>query len=209
MGGGGKNAASREAERARAEEEARQARIRKGTKSINETFGQFDDKFYGDIRDAFVNFGQPQLDDQFRDASEKNTYDLARSGTLDSSIRADRTADLQKQYDIQRQDLVDKARGYETEARNNVERARGDLISMLQVTGDATGAANSALTRAATLATPPSYSPLGQLFQDTTAMLGQQMAQERAFALGLGPRPRNSTGLFGPSGGGGSVKVSN
>ena len=206
MGGGGKNAASREASRARAEEEARQGRIREGTKSINDTFSRFDDNFYGDIRDAFVTFGQPQLDDQFRDASEKNTFDLARSGTLNSSIRGERNADLQKQYDIERQNLIDKARGYETEARNNVERARGDLISMLQVTGDATGAANSALTRAATLATPPAYSPLGQLFQDSTAMLGQQMAQERAFALGLGPRPRNSTGLFG-SGGGNSVKV--
>lgn len=206
MGGGGKNAASREASRARAEEEARQGRIREGTRSINDTFSRFDDNFFGDIRDAFVTFGQPQLDDQFRDASEKTTFDLARSGTLNSSIRGERNADLQKQYDIERQNLIDKARGYETEARNNVERSRGDLISMLQVTGDATGAANSALTRAATLATPPAYSPLGQLFQDSTAMLGQQMAQERAFALGLGPRPRNSTGLFW-SGGGNSVKV--
>lgn len=206
MGGGGKNAAKREAARARADEEARQGRIRQGTASINSTFGHFDDNFFGDIRDAFVNFARPQLDDQFRKAGEQNTFNLARSGTLDSSMRGEQTADLQKQYDIERQNLIDKARGYETEARNNVERSRGDLISMLQVTGDATGAANSALTRAATLATPPAYSPLGQLFQDSTAMLGQQMAQERAFALGLGPRPRNSTGLFG-SGGGNSVKV--
>ena len=112
---------------------------------------------------------------------------------------------MQKQYDINLQDITDKARAFETDARNNVERSRGDLISMLQATGDATGAANSALTRASTLATPPAYSPLGQLFQDSTAMLGQQMAAERAFALGLGPKPRGGTGLFGSSGG--SVKV--
>lgn len=206
MGGGGKNAASREASLARAEEEARQKRIREGTASINNTFGQFDDGFFGDIRDAFVDYAQPQLDDQFRKAGEQNTYNLARSGTLDSSMRGQQNADLQKQFDIQRQDVVDKARAYETEARNNVEKARGDLISMLQVTGDATGAANSALSRAATLAAPPAYSPLGQLFQDSTAILGQQMAAERAFALGLGPSPRKSTGLFAPTGGG-SVKV--
>lgn len=206
MGGGGKNAASREASRARADEEARQARIREGTASINDTFSKFDDGFFGNIRDSFVDFGQPQLDDQFRDASEQSTFNLARSGTLDSSIRGEQNAKIQKQYDIGRQDLVDKARGYETEARNNVERARGDLISMLQVTGDATGAANSALSRAATLATPPAYSPLGQLFQDSTAMLGQQMAAERAFALGLGPRPRGGAGVFSAPPGG-SVKV--
>lgn len=206
MGGGGKNAAKREAQRARADEEARQRRIREGTASINSTFGKFDDNFYGDIRDSFVDFARPQVDDQFRKASEQGTFQLARSGTLDSSIRGDQTADLKKQYDISLQDIADKARGYETEARNNVERGRGDLISMLQVTGDATGAANSALSRAATLATPPAYSPLGQLFQDGTAMLGQQMAAERAFALGLGPKPRGGAGLFAPAGGG-SVKV--
>lgn len=205
MGGGGKNAAKREADRARADEEARQGRIRAGTSSINDTFGQFDDNFFGGIRDSYTDFARPQIDDQFKKASEQGTYNLARSGTLDSSMRGEQNADIQKQYDIGLQDIADKARGYETEARNNVERGRGDLISMLQVTGDATGAANSALARASTLATPPAYSPLGQLFQDSTAMLGQQMAAERAFALGLGPKPRNSTGLFGA--GNGSVKV--
>jgi hypothetical protein len=202
----GKNAASDEAARARADEEARQARIREGTKSISDTFSQFDDDFYGGIRDSYTGFARPQVDDQFKKASEQGTFALARSGTLDSSMRGEQNADLQKQYDISLQDVADKARGYETEARNNVERGRGDLVSMLQVTGDATGAANSALARASTLATPPAYSPLGQLFQDSTAILSQQMAAERAFALGLGPKPRNSTGLFN-AGGSGSVKV--
>ena len=204
----GKNAASQEAARARQEEEERQARIRAGTSSINKTFdGKFNDQFFGDIRDSFVNFARPQLDDQFRKAGEQSTFNLARSGTLDSSMRGEQNAELQKQYDINLQDVTDKARGYETEARGNVENARSDLISMLQVTGDATGAANSALSRASTLATPPSYSPLGQLFQDSTSILGQQMAQERAFALGLAPRPRGSVSTFGPASG--SVKVSN
>jgi hypothetical protein len=121
-------------------------------------------------------------------------------------VRGEQNAELQKQYDINLQDITDKARGYETEARNNVERTRSDLISMLQATGDATGAANSALARASTLATPPSYSPLGQLFQDTSASIGQQLAQERAFALGLAPRPRDS--VRAPAATGGSVKVS-
>jgi hypothetical protein len=314
MGGGGKNGASREAAQARADEEARQARIRAGTASINKTFdggvrgtgsvatgtafdptktyyradgsvwtppkgmtpstgapakpaggnlggvltgmagggstkpassgggsfmglpmstlfggqkpgetwdsalgsglytgtettGGFNDQFFDGVRKSFVDFARPQLDDQFRKASEQGTFALARSGTLDSSMRGEQNAEMQKQYDINLQDVTDKARGYETEARNNVERARSDLISMLQVTGDATGAANSAASRAATLATPPAYSPLGQLFQDSTSILGQQMAQERAFALGLAPRPRSSVGSFGPNSG--SVKVSN
>lgn len=311
MGGGGKNAASREASLARAEEEARQARIREGTANINRIFdggsvatgrlgadaafdptktyyradgsvwtppkgfgapaaptasgapaatpgglagalmggtksaapktgspsimglnlgtalgskapswqdmlkeglysgveqkGGFDDNFFSGIRKSFVDFAKPQVDDQFRKAGAQSTFGLARSGLLDSSVRGEQNAELQKQYDINLQDINDKARGYETESRNNVERTRADLISMLQATGDATGAANAALTRASTLATPPSYSPLGQLFQDSTAMIGQQLAQERAFALGLAPRPRDSVRAPGQTGG--SVKV--
>lgn len=171
-----------------------------------ETRTGFGDGFFGGIRDSFVNFARPQIDDQFRKAGEQSTFGLARSGLLDSSVRGEQNAELQKQYDIGLQDITDKARGYETESRNNVERARGDLVAMLQATGDATGAANSALTRASTLATPPSYSPLGQLFQDTTATIGQQLAQERAFALGLAPRPRDS--VRAPASTSGSVKVS-
>ena len=206
MGGGGKNAASNEARRARVEEQERQRRIREGTSKINDTFGKFNDGFFGDIRDAFVNFARPQVDDQFRKANDQSVFGLARSGMLDSSVRGEQTAELQKMYDINLQDITDKARGYETEARNNVERSRADLITMLQATGDATGAANAALSRASTLSAPPAYSPLGQLFQDSTAMLGQQLAQERAFALGLAPRPQNS--IRAPGQTGNSVKVS-
>lgn len=203
----GKNAAANEAAQARADEAARQARIRAGTTSINNTFGQFNDEFYGDLRDSFVDFARPQLDRQFDKAKEQSTYSLARSGLLDSSTRGEANADLQESYDTNLQDVMDKARGYEVEARGNTEKARSDLLSMLQVTGDATGAANSALARAATLAKPPSYSPLAQLFTDSSAMLAQQLAAERAYSIGLGPKPRNSTGLFS-SPAESSVKVS-
>lgn len=202
MGGG---SASKEAERARADEEARQARIRQGTADINTTFGQFDDNFFAGIRNSFIDYARPQLDEQYNDAREGLTYALARSGTLDSSMRGEQTADLTKRRDLGLQDITDQGRSYEAEARGNVERARGDLVSMLQATGDAQGAANSALSRAAILATPPSYTPLGQLFQDGTSMLSQQAALEKSYALGMGPKPRYNTGLFGAPRG--SVKV--
>lgn len=174
--------------------------LQQGLFSGVETRAGFGDSFFSGIRDSFTNFARPQLDDQFRKAGEQSTFNMARSGILDSSMRGEQNADLQERYDVNLQDITDQARGFETEARNNVERARGDLVAMLQATGDATGAANSALTRASTLATPPSYSPLGQLFQDTSALVGQQLAQERAFALGLAPRPRNSVRTPGASG---------
>lgn len=199
MGGGGKSAAKRQATQARADEVARQDQIRRGTSAINDTFGQFNDDFFGNLRNSFTNYARPQLDKQFGDARDQLTFNLARSGTLDSSMRGTQNADLQERYDTNLQDITDQGRAYEAEARTNVERQRANLLTTLQSTADATGASNSAMAQAAALATPPSYSPLGQLFQDGTSMLGQQAALERSYAMGYGPRPRYNTGLFGTS----------
>jgi hypothetical protein len=69
---------------------------------------------------------------------------------------------------------------------------------MLNATGDAQGAATSAVARSAALSQPAAYSPLSNLFADFTGALGTQAAAERAYAYGGGPRPTVSTGLFAP-----------
>jgi len=199
MSGGGGDG---EAKKARKAEEARQARIRAGTEEINKVFdGNFTDDFFGDRRGSFVEFARPQVDEQFGDATEQLTYQLARNGTLNSSIAGDQTADLNRQYDIQLQDITDQARQYESTARTAVEDARANLIATLNATGDAEGAANAALARSTALSSTPAYSPVGQLFTDFTAGLGQQAAFERAEAASGRDYARYNTGLFGaPSG---------
>lgn len=199
MGGGGKNAAKRQANEARAAEQARQGRIREGTTAINDTFGQFGDDYFSNLRNSFTEFAVPQLDDQFSKAREELTFALARSGTLDSSIRADQSAKMQREYDLTRQNIADQALGYENKARSQIEDARSELIRTLQSTGDAQGAAQAAQARAGALAQPPTYSPLEQLFTDFSAGLAKQAALERAEAFGSPVRPRYNTGLFGPS----------
>ncbi len=201
----GKNAAASEAKRARQDEEARQGRIRQGTESINTTFdSQFNNDFFDRLSKGYTDFARPQLDDQFGKAREKLIYSLARNGTMDSSMRSEQFGDVDKEYNKNLLDITDKGREYATNARTGVENSRNDLISMLQATGDAQGAANAALSRASTLATPPAYSPLGQLFTDFTSGLAQQAAFERAEAYSGAPRgsvARYNTGLFTPSSG--------
>ena len=123
---------------------------------------------------------------------------------MDSSVRADKEAELQKKYDLNKQQVADQAQSYSTEARNNVEKSRSDLITMLNATGDAEGAANSAITRASALSQPQAYSPLTQLFADFTAGLGTQAALEKANAYagtGVGQPQigRYQTGIFANS----------
>lgn len=163
--------------------------------------GGFSDQFYSDRRKAFLDYANPQLDEQYGEANKQLTYSLARSGLLDSSVRAEKGAELQKKYDLNKQQIADQALSYETEARTNVEKARSDLITMLNATGDAEGAASSALARSQALSAPQAFSPLTQLFADFTGGLAQQAGYERANALGgsgVGQPQigRYNTGLF-------------
>lgn len=195
----GKNSASNAAADARKAEEARQVRVREGTEKIDQTFEQFDDSYFSGLGQGYVDYAQPDLEKQYADANRETVFNLARAGTLDSSIRSETMGDLNEAHQTALQGLYDKGREYETNSRNAVEDARSDLVSQLQVTGDAEGAANAALARSSALATPPAYSPIGQLFQDFTSGLSTQAAIERAEAFGSPIKSRYSTGLFGAS----------
>lgn len=159
----------------------------------------FNDDFFKGRREAYSGYATPQLEDQYGDANKELTFALARAGQLNSSARGQKAGELQQLYDLNKQEIGDKALSYETQARTAVEDARGNLISTLNATGDAEGAASSALARSAALTQPAAYSPLGQLFADFTNGLGVQAAQERSYAAG-GPAPRYDTGLFGGRG---------
>lgn len=197
----GKKGGSGEAKQARADEQERQARIRAGTERVNSIFdGQFNDDYFGKRQQSFLEYANPQLEDQYGDAQKELTFALARGGLLDSSVRADKAGELQKKYDLNKQQIADQALSYGTEAKNAVEDARANLIATLNATGDAQGAANSAISRASVLSKPQAYSPLTQLFADFTAGLGTQAALEKAnYYSGGQTGVRYNTGLFAPS----------
>lgn len=194
-----------EAALARQEEQERQARIREGTSKINEVFDkQFTPEYFDGQRQRYINYAMPQVDQQRDAAGKELLFAMDRAGQTEGSARADLAGELQKRYDIQNQKVRDDALAFSTQGRTQVEGARGDLIATLNATGDATGAANSAISRASILSQPAAYSPVANLFADFTGALGTQAAAERAFAYG-GPRPTFNTGLFAPRSG--AVKV--
>ncbi|UXS23079.1 hypothetical protein [Agrobacterium tumefaciens] len=166
----------------------------------------FDDAYFDGRRQAYIDYANPQLEEQYGNAQKELAFALSRGGLLNSSVRAEKTGELQKLYDVNKQKIADEALSHATQARNSVEDARANLISTLNATGDAEGAASSAITRASALSQPAAYSPLSQLFADFTSGLGTQAALERAnYYSGGQTGARYSTGLFTPSNS--SVKV--
>lgn len=183
MGGGDGGAAA-----ARAAEEERQANVRAATGRVNETFAKFDDGFYQGRERAFVDYANPQLDDQYARAREKLIFALADAGTTRSSVAAQKLADLERDYGLRKIEVADQARGYAQQARGDVESARGDLIRQATATGDAALAGTAATNEASRLASAQVFSPLGQVFQNVGAGIGAvrraQDAQEVRNALG-------------------------
>jgi hypothetical protein len=243
---GGDDAAAANAAQARADEQARQAKVRTGTAKINSlfdgtpyvapvepvsplagvrggmfgqqaaaptgpdplagnTFGGFTEDFYKGREKAYSDFATPQLEDQLANARKQLTFALARSGTLNSSTRASKEAELAKEAGTARQGLADAALATGNQARNAVESARSDLINTLTSTGDVDSAVRSALARSTALSAPTQFSPIGSLFANFTSALGTQAAAEKAqyYSNGAVKAPFN-TGLFAPSS---SVKV--
>ena len=196
--------AGKAAKQAQADEAERQARVRAGTEQVNSTFSQFDDPFFEKQRTNYLNFALPQLDDQYGEAQKKLTFALARDGNLNSSAQATQNGLLQKTYDTQRLSLADQGQNLANQARSNVEDARGNLISTLNATGDATQTANSATARAGALSAPPGYSAIGDAFGTVLNGMAINAQNNRTQALMAG-KPLSGTGLFGSSAG--SVKT--
>lgn len=207
MSGGGKGGtsaedqANQEATAATTAEAARQAAITQGTSSINSTFAnEFTPAYFDKQAANYTAYAEPQLNDQFGDATKQLTYALDRAGNLNSSTRDFQTSQLQKLYDTDDQQIKDQAVAQEGQDKSAVQTAQQNLINSLDTSGDATGAANSATAQAAALSTPPAYSPLTNLFSDFTSQLGTAAAAAKAYAYSSGMSPSFSPALFAPSG---------
>jgi hypothetical protein len=205
----------REMADARAAEETRQGKIRGYEADINKRFDtMFTPDFYSKRENDYRSLYKPQLDDQFKKSQEDLTYWLADRGTLNSSVRGNKSADLQKLYDSGNRKINDSALNLTNDTKGAVAQARSGLIS------DARNAnAFDEPTMASTmtsLATPTgNYSPpvfssgasdntFADMFGTFTNVLGKQAGLERAAALSGGAiRPTFNTGLFG----GNSVRV--
>lgn len=154
-----------EAEAARVREEARQARIKTGQTNIDNTFAGFDDNFYSGRKSAFLDFYQPQIEDQFGDAQKQLTYGLARNGILNSTMAADASGKLSKDYATNWASIVSKADADVNALKSNVANEKSALTAQLNATADADRVTNDALGRTQQMfETRPDYNPLGDIF---------------------------------------------
>lgn len=203
LGGGPKvdnsltNLQIEEAKRARAEEEARQKRIREGNTKIDTTFAGFTPDFYNKRFSDFMSFYQPQLDDRIKRARSDLTFALNDAGLLNSTAAGDKVADLNKEYDVQRASIISRGQSDVDSFKGRVANEKSALVSQLNATGDADRVANEATARTQQMFREiPEYSPLGDIFAGLARGIGSyanRVNDDAIYAAAGIPNPRRSS----------------
>lgn len=161
--------AEAEAARLREVEARRQANITQGQNEIASLFSQFDDNFYNKRSQDYLDYALPTLDKQYQDQQRQLTSELARSGNLNSSVRGDLFAKLQRQYDTSKLSLTDQANQYAADARAQVAQAKANLTEKNANLADPGLIRTMAEAQAQGVAVNPQYASLGQLISDLSA----------------------------------------
>ena len=168
-----------QAARARAEEEARQARIAEGMQQIGVIFDGDGEQNMGlqpvldQRREALEGFYIPQLEDQYGNAQDDLTFALARSGQLTSSTAAKRGSDLAQLFALNRADVDSQIQGDVAATRSRMNQQRQSLEAALRASGDQTASTNNALATATTFRQEvPTLNPIGNIFSGAAAGIG-------------------------------------
>lgn len=157
-----------EAERVRQAEIRRQNNISEGQNVISSLFGQFNDQFYADRQKAYTDYATPQLDRQYQDALQSLVRSLARGGNLNSSVRAQTMADLQRQRDEGMATIANNAIGYVNNARGAIESARANLLSQNASLADPGTVRGLAEAQVGSLSQAQPFTPLATLISALT-----------------------------------------
>lgn len=137
----------------------RKQNIQSGNTAIDSNFAQFDDGYFGRVRDAHAAVYNPQIDDQFTKAKDKLIASLAGRGVLSSSVGAQAIADLDKRAGEERVRIGNDAMAYANGLKSKVGEARNNLYAQSAAAADPNAIARSATGEATSLAQQGAASP--------------------------------------------------
>lgn len=181
---------------ARKQEAERQARIAQGQTGIDEAFSNFNDPFYQGYQTQYMDYYNPQIDDQYKDAVKRLTLQLAQTGNLTGSTGAKQLSDLQKTYDTQKMAITNNAQNAVQSLRGSIDTRKSQLYADNRAAADP-GAASAAASDAVRYLQPATpSSPLANVFSDFFSNLGNVAAinNARGYQQGTGVKSFGGSG---------------
>ena len=195
-GGGGSSSAAREQRR---QEELRKQRIREGRAQLANVFGHDTQQAANRNQQAYLDFVNPQLDSQMRDANSDLIFALARQGQTAGSLAGDRFADLNRDFNVARQDVANQGLDIYNQTKQNINDLHNNMLNLLQSSADPDAVTNQARMNLTSATAAPKFNSLGPLFQNVTAGLGgtymgnQNFQNNQAFQNALNFSPASTS----------------
>src|SRR5215472_9383974 len=195
-------------------EQLARAQIWYGGNPNGPTTGGVPSDFYDNFRNSIIDYYMPQEAEQYANARTSLDYNLARAGSLNSSVAAMDVGKLSEQDTMNRAQIASQADTQTAGLRTQVQQDQQQALNQLYSTEDPSVAANTAQNMVANAnLTVPLLNPVGALFAPITAGVGNAISgfmNPYAYITGGGgaggmgtgsvastPSPSSGTGISG------------
>lgn len=175
---------------ARAQQQSQQQQIEGATNQINQAFSGFNAPFYQQRTQAYENYAEPQLQQQYKGTLQNLYGKLANQGLLNSSAATQEKGALKGELNTQQQGVANQGFAQSQSLQQQIAQEQQNLIGQANAATDPQSVARGALDVAGSFSTPSAFQPLGQLFQGfANTYLGSQLnsaynPQLNSFLLG-------------------------
>lgn len=155
-----------QAAKAEADAMARRAAMADGLGKINSQFAGFDEPYYQNLQNSYLNYANPQIAESQARAQTGLRSALANKGKLRSSTDAVQQGDLATTYGGIFRDAQSKALDYANQQRGMVQAAKQNSIAQMYGSESPDVGLQAASGAVDSLKTGPAFEPI-------TALLGQ------------------------------------
>jgi hypothetical protein len=175
--------------------------------------GGFDDAFYNAYNQKILDYYDPQETKQYSEAQRDLTYNLARAGTLNSSVAADKTGDLAYNDALAKASIVANANQQTGQLQNQIQANKEAIVSQLYATEDPTLTANLAQSSAnASKLQDPTLTPGASFFTPALTAVGSASSGllypgQQYPSTAYGSAPATNQGNVASASGTGSGKI--
>ena len=173
-GGGGGGGGGSQYESAAEAEARRQLKVDAGLEEIEKIFGQYDQDFYDKSSDAYLDYYEPQLEDQFKEGLKELQFALARGGRFGSSTEVNRKAKAAEELGFQKNELASGAIQAADASEKAVTAAKRDMTNLNQINANPDLAASLSQAQSGILNQPAKFDPLLDVFGNITEGLAKR-----------------------------------
>lgn len=140
--------------------------IKQGKAQVESTFAPFDNDYYRQRVQAYINYALPQLGQQYRGVSNAMQFGYANRGLRGSSAEQQGKSKLGTEMAGRQQTIADEGVRQAQELQREIEAQKTNIMSQLYTAADPASAATSAVNVASSFRAPSTFTPLTNMFSD-------------------------------------------